>query len=159
MGIVEIQEEPAAVRPSPGTARSATGPGAPAGVFARLGVWTGSHLRPVLLVWLIVLAGFGAFAPKVESALAGAGWQDSGSQSVAARQIIQRDFAGLGSSALQVVIVDRNARITHDPAARAVVARVEAMLHANRDVSTVVAPQPGSSISPDGRTAVVTAGA
>jgi RND superfamily putative drug exporter len=129
------------------------------GAFARLGAWTGSHLRAVLLIWLVVLAGFGVFAPKVESVLAGAGWQDSTSQSVQARQIIERDFAGLGSSALQVVVVDRGARIAGDPSARIVIARVEAMLRASKDVSAVVPPAPGSSVSADGRTAVVVAGA
>ncbi|MHB1928453.1 MAG: MMPL family transporter [Acidimicrobiales bacterium] len=113
----------------------------------------------MLLAWLVILVAFGVFAPKVDSALAGAGWQDSTSQSVHARQIIRRDFSGLGSSALQVVVVDHHQRITADPAAQSVLARVEAMLRANRVVSTVVAPRPGSSISPDGRTAVVTAGA
>jgi len=131
----------------------------PHGAFARLGGWTGSHLRPVLLGWLAVLVVFGVFAPKVESSLAGAGWQDSTSQSVQARDLIQRDFAGLGSSALQVVVVDHAGPIAGDPAAHSVIGRVEAMLRANRDVSTVVPPRPGTSISADGRTAVVTAGA
>jgi RND superfamily putative drug exporter len=142
-------QEPATVRPGD----HATG------VFSRLGGWTGSHLRTVILMWLVVLAGFGVFAPKVETALAGAGWQDSTSQSVQARQIIQRDFSGLGSSALQVVVVDRGAKIAGDPSAQAVIARVETMLRASKDVSVVVPPTPGSSVSADGRTAVVVAGA
>jgi len=37
----------------------------PTGWLARLGAWAGSHLRVVLLSWLIVLAAFGAFAPRV----------------------------------------------------------------------------------------------
>ncbi len=129
------------------------------GLFARLGTWTGMHLRPVLLAWLVVLVLFGVFAPKVESALAGAGWQDSSSPSVKARQIIRADFAGLGSSALQVVVVDHARPLAGDPAAKAVLGRVEALLRSSKDVSTVVPPQPGSSISRDGRTAVVQAGA
>jgi uncharacterized membrane protein YdfJ with MMPL/SSD domain len=132
---------------------------APAGVFARLGAWSGSHLRAVLLIWLVLLAGFGVFAPRVTSALAGAGWQDSTSQSVQARQVIEKDFSGLGSSALQVVIVDHARQISADPAAQAVVTRVEATLRASKDVSTVVPPAPGLSVSRDGRTAVVTGGA
>ena len=131
----------------------------PAGLMARLGAWTGGHLRQVLLLWLGVLVLFGFFAPSVQSALAGAGWQDSTSQSVAARNLIQKDFAGLGASALQVVVVDRHAPIATDPAAAGVMARVTALLRSDPRVSTVVAPQPGVSISPDGRTAVVTAGA
>ncbi len=144
-------------------ARGASGDPHPAGsghgLFARLGTWTGSHLRPVLLGWMVVLVVFGVFAPKVESVLAGAGWQDSTSQSVQARQVIHKDFAGLGSSALQVVVVDRRAPIARDPAAQRAIRRAEAMLRASKAVSTVVAPSPGTSISANGRTAVITGGA
>ena len=67
---------------------------------------------------------FGVFAVRVEHALAGAGWQDSTSQSVQARDVVQRDFAGLGSTALQVVVVDHNGPIASSPAAQQVVADV-----------------------------------
>src|SRR5208283_465840 len=60
------------------------GPSRP-GVMAGLGAWTATHLRAVLLAWAAVLVIFGVFAPSVLSSLAGAGWQDSTSQSVAAR--------------------------------------------------------------------------
>ena len=127
--------------------------------LGRLGAWAASHLRAVLLIWLAVLVLFGIFATKVQSSLAGAGWEDSTSQSVAARNLIGRDFAGLGSSALQVVVVDHNATLASDPAAKSVVAKVTAMLRADKRVSTVVAPQAGASLSADGRTGIVTAGA
>jgi RND superfamily putative drug exporter len=140
------------------TARDTNRAPAP-GAFARLGAWAATNLRTVLLIWLVVLAGFGVFAPKVTSALAGAGWQDSSSQSVQARQVIEKDFHGLGSSALQVVITDHGSQIADDPAARAVVARVEATLRASKDVSVVVPPTAGQTISADGRTAVVVGGA
>jgi putative drug exporter of the RND superfamily len=135
------------------------GPGVSPGLLARLGAWSGTHLRMVLLGWLVVVGVFGAFAPQVESALAGAGWQDSGSQSVQARDIIAKQFAGLNSTALQVVVVDNRASIASDPAAQQVIARATALLKADHRVSTVVAPQPGMSISKDGRTAIVQAGA
>ncbi|MEO9238931.1 MAG: MMPL family transporter [Jatrophihabitantaceae bacterium] len=132
---------------------------AAAGALARLGSWAATHLRAVLLLWLLVLVGFGAFAPSVESALSGAGWQDSGSQSVRARAAITKDFQGMGSSALQVVVHDSTGPIANDPAAQAIVSRVEALLRADHRVSTVLAPQPGVSLSKDGATAVVQAGA
>jgi len=113
----------------------------------------------VLVSWAVVLVVFGVFAPRVESKLAGAGWQDSTSQSVAARNVIDRQFAGLGSTALQVVVVDHRAPIAVDPAAWQVVADVTARLRADHRVSTVVPPTPGMSLSPDGRTGMVTAGA
>ena len=94
----------------------------PAGPLARLGRWTATHLRAVLLIWLVIIGTFGVFAVRAEHALAGAGWQDSTSQSVRARDIVQRHFAGLGSTALQVVIVDHHGTLTADPAAQKVVA-------------------------------------
>ena len=111
-----------------------------------------------MVAWLAILIVFGAFAPKVETALAGAGWQDSSSQSVQARNIIQRDFAGLGAAGLQVVIVDRHGAIASDPAAQAAIAKASAMLKADPRVSTVVRPQAGTTISRDGRTAIIVAG-
>jgi RND superfamily putative drug exporter len=127
--------------------------------MARLGAWSATHLRAVLVLWLIVLTVFGAFAPQVEHALAGAGWQDSTSQSVKARAMIQKDFSGLGATALQVVIVDHHGPIATDPAAQSVLTKVSALLHANRSVSAVVAPKAGVSLSADGTTGVVSAGA
>ncbi|MHB1987729.1 MAG: MMPL family transporter [Acidimicrobiales bacterium] len=129
------------------------------GALGRLGTWAATHLRAVLVGWAVVLVVFGFFAPRVEGALAGAGWQDSSSQSVAARGVIGKDFAGLGSSALQVVVVDDNRAIAADPAARSTLSRVAAMLGASRDVSTVVMPRPGATLSANGRTAVVIGGA
>ena len=128
------------------------------GAFARLGRWMATHLRVVLIGWLLVLMLFGAFAPSVETALAGAGWQDSSSQSVQARNIIQRDFSGLGSAALQVVVVDHKGPIATDPAAQRVIARAAKLLRADPRVSKVVLPQPGATISANGRTAIVVAG-
>ena len=129
------------------------------GVLARLGAWSGTHLRTVLIGWLLVLGVFGAFAPQVESALSGAGWQDSGSQSVRARALISKDFAGLGSTALQVVVHDKVGPIAGDPVAQQAIAQATRLLTADSRVSTVVAPQPGVSMSKDGRTAIIQAGA
>ncbi len=140
---------------SPGHDHHGAGPGP----FARLGRWTATHFRHVLVGWALVLLVFGFFAVRVESALAGAGWQASNSQSVEARAVIEKHFAGLGATALQVVVVDRNGPIGADPAAQATVARVTTVLRSDTRVSNVVPPQPGSSLSRDGRTAVITAGA
>jgi RND superfamily putative drug exporter len=131
----------------------------PAGHLARLGAWTADHLRAVVLAWSAVLALFGAFAPQVEHALAGAGWQDSTSQSVKARQIVEKEFQGLGATALQVVVVDQRAPLATDRAAQAVLARAAVLLRADPRVSVVVSPQAGMSLSANGRTGVITAGA
>ncbi len=129
------------------------------GPFARLGAWAATHFRRILIAWLLVVAVFGIFAVHVENALAGAGWQASNSQSVAARAVIEKDFSGLGATALQVVIVDHHGAIASDPQAQAVVVKATNVLRSDPRVSTVVPPQAGVSVSRDGRTAIVTAGA
>ena len=129
------------------------------GWIAALGAWSAAHLRLVLVAWLGVVGVLGAFAPQVESALSGAGWQDSGSQSVQARTILGQEFAGLNSTALQVVVHDTKQAISTDAQAQAVIARATALLQADHRVRDVIAPQPGVSVSRDGRTAIVQAGA
>jgi RND superfamily putative drug exporter len=141
------------------TLKSEAPPTPAQGWLADLGVWSGRHFRTVLVVWALILGVFGAFAPQVESALAGAGWQDSGSQSVAARDILGKEFAGLNSTALQVVIHDTRQQIATDPQAQQVITRATALLQRDSRISTVIAPQPGLSLSRDGQTAIIQAGA
>jgi putative drug exporter of the RND superfamily len=128
------------------------------GPLGRLGRWAADHVRAVAIAWAIVAVALGSFAPKVESALSGAGWQANGSESVQARTLIQHNFAGLSSSALMVVV--HSPRLTtSDNGFRQSVRRVERILHANSRVRSVVPPHAGTSISADGHTAVVMAGA
>ena len=128
------------------------------GPVGRLGAWTADHIRAVAISWAIIAVAFGAFAPKVESALSGAGWQANGSESVQVRQLVQQNFGGLSSSALTVV-VHSTSQTASDPAFRATVAKVERILGANSHVSRVVPPAAGSTISRDGHTALVLGGA
>ncbi len=100
----------------------------------------------------------GFFAPRVEKALSGAGWEATGSQSVQARKVIQRNFHGLSSSALQVV-VHSDTKTIGSPAFAAAISSAERTLRSDRRVAMMVGPQPGVSISRDGHTAVVQAGA
>ncbi len=128
------------------------------GPLGRLGSWTADHVRAVSIAWLLVAVALAAFAPKVETALSGAGWQANGSESVKARALIQRNFAGLSSSALMVVVHSSRDSAT-SPAFQQTVSRIERILRADPRVASVHAPQAGASISADGHTAVVTAGA
>ena len=142
----------------PRAPRALDGPAPAYGALGRLGIWTAEHFRVVLVLWALVAVSLGAFAPKVETALAGAGWEASGSQSVQARQAVQADFGGMSSSALQVVVHSADGPVTSG-AGEVAIAKAVALLAADRRVSQVVPPQPGMSISRDGRTAVVQAGA
>src|SRR5664280_3172334 len=128
------------------------------GPIGRLGRYTATHFRTVLVGWLLVALVLGFFAPRVEKALSGAGWEASGSQSVQARKLVEKDFAGLGSYGLMTVVYSPT-EIVGSPAFTSAIVRVEQALRANSAVRTVVAPAAGLSISRDGHTAIVQAGA
>jgi putative drug exporter of the RND superfamily len=128
------------------------------GPIGRLGRYTATHFRTVLVGWLVVALGLGFFAPRVETALSGAGWETTGSQSVQARNLIDRDFHGQSSYALMTVVHSPTQTVA-DPAFRRAIAGVERILGSSVAVTTVVAPAPGVSISRDGHTAIVQAGA
>jgi RND superfamily putative drug exporter len=128
------------------------------GPIGRLGGWTADHVRAVAIAWLIVAVGLAVFAPKVETALSGAGWQANGSESVQARQLIQRNFGGLSSSA-PIVVLHSPTLTASSPAFRATVAKAEAILRSDSRISTVVPPRRGVSISRDGHTVLLVAGA
>src|SRR4051794_29625995 len=74
------------------------------GPIGRVGRWTATHFLAVVVTWVVVAVGLGVFAPGVEHALSGAGWQASGSESVQARELIDRKLDGLGSYGQTVVI-------------------------------------------------------
>ena len=128
------------------------------GPLGRLGRYTATHFRQVLIGWVVVAVVLGFFAPRVETALSGAGWEATSSPSVQARAIINREFGGLSSYGLMVV-VHSDAQTAGDPVFRSIIARVETTLRESPAVAAVVAPAAGMSISRDGHTAVVQAGA
>src|SRR4051812_19025943 len=124
------------------------------GPIGRLGRFAADHVRAVLVVWGVAAVTLAAFAPKVETALSGAGWEDSGSESVEARALIQKNFAGLSSAALTVVVHSASTTAA-TPAFAQTLRRVERVLAADKRVARVH----GDTTSPDGHTAVVTGGA
>src|SRR4051794_8408201 len=128
------------------------------GPIGRLGRWTATHFRFVAAAWVVVAVGLGVLAPRVETALSGAGWEATGSQSVQARHLIDTNFEGSGPYALTVVIHARHHTVA-DPVFKHVLRRVEDRLRRDPAVATVVAPRAGVSISPDRRAVIVQADA
>ncbi len=124
------------------------------GPIGRLGRWTANHFAVVIAAWVVVAVGLGVFAPRAEQALSGAGWEATGSESVQARQLIDKHFSGLGAYGLTVV-VHAPGKTVSDPAFRKALQAVEARLKRDPAVRAV-APV---SISPDRHTAVIQAGA
>jgi RND superfamily putative drug exporter len=116
------------------------------------------HMKAVLGVWLLVLVGLGAAAPSVFSSLAGAGWQANGSESVAVRDLAQERFGGDASSAIQVVIHTEDGTIG-DRATTEVIEDATALLSADDRIADIMPPTPGVTVSEDGRTGILIAGA
>ncbi len=130
----------------------------PLGPVGRLGHWAATHRRVIFGAWAVLVLALGVFAPRVEHALSGAGWQASSSESVKVRTLVDREFGGLSSSSLQVVL-HSDTETADSPQFKERVTRVTGVLKADDRVSQVVPPTPGMTISKDGRTAIVTAGA
>ncbi len=128
------------------------------GPIGRLGRWSATHKKIVAIVWVIIAVGLGFFAPQAKTALSGAGWEATGSESVHARDVVQAEFQGLGGSAMMVVLTSPTEKFG-DPAFTKAIADVSTILKSDKAVSTVVQPQPGMSISQDGHTVVVQGGA
>src|SRR4051794_34142770 len=128
------------------------------GPLGRLGRWSARHRRRVFVSWALLAAVLGVLAPRAEHALSGGGWQADGSESVRAREQIDRHFGGHGSYALAVVVSSRNNRVGDPAFQRAVEGSAEALRREDA-VTAVRLPRRGESISADGHVAVVTAGA
>ena len=145
MAVLEVREAPVVIEQQ-------------VGPLGRLGRWAADHLRLVALAWGVVAVVLAIFAPSVETALSGAGWQANGSESVSARSLIEQNFAGLSSSA-PMVVVHSPSLTAESPAFGAVVDQVETILRADSRIQSVQAPRRGATISADGHTAIVVAGA
>jgi len=128
------------------------------GPIGRLGYWSATHRKLVAIIWIVAAVGLGFFAPKAEHALSGAGWEATGSQSVEARDVVAKEFQGLGGSAMMVVLTSKTQTVD-SPEYQQAIADVTTILESDKAVSTVVQPQPGMSLSQDKRTAVVQGGA
>src|SRR3954454_25022172 len=112
------------------------------GPIGRLGRWTATHSTAVVAAWVVLALGLGFLAPHAESALSGAGWEATGSESVQARPLVDRKLGGLGSYG-PTVVVHAHARTVSDPAFRTVLRRVETELKSNPPVSARVRPRGG----------------
>jgi RND superfamily putative drug exporter len=118
------------------------------GPIGRLGYWMAGHVRFVVIAWVVLAVALGFFAPRAEHALSGAGWEASGSESVAARETIDRAFGGQSGYALMVVVHG-------DGDLGPAVAEATAILRSDDRIASIAPPQ----TSADGRTIVLHAGA
>jgi RND superfamily putative drug exporter len=122
--------------------------------LARLGRWSHSHRRQVFIIWGLLVIGLGVFAPKLESALSGAMWEVKGSESLAARDIIDEQFGGLSSQSAAVVIHSDTLTVD-DPRFQQAITDVNAILADESAFGPAMPAQPGM----DGQTVMIQAGA
>ena len=112
------------------------------GPIGRLGGFAADHARAIAITWAIAALVLAAFAPKVETALSGAGWQADGSESVQARALIERSFERaleLGADGRRPL---RRPRRPRRPRSATALARVERVLAGDARVASV---RPGPS--------------
>ena len=128
------------------------------GPLGRLGLWVTDHPRAVAVTWILLIVGLGLFAPAVERNLSGAGWQADGSESVAVRELAQEHFGGNASHAIQVVVASSGDPLDAGDGP-AVIAEATRILDAEPRLTEVIPPAPGATLSEDGRTVVLRAGA
>ena len=121
--------------------------------LARLGTWAHANRMAVIVAWAVFAIGLGIFAPKLEHALSGAMWEVDGSDSLAARDVIDREFGGLSSQSAAVVVWS-DTLAADDPAFQAHVAEATAAIAEEPAFGPAIA-QPG----PDGKTVMLQAGA
>ncbi len=121
--------------------------------LASLGRWSHAHRAPVIAAWAMMTLALAVFAPRLQSALSGAMWEVNGSDSLAAREVIEREFGGFSSQSA-VVVVHSETLKAGSAEFDAVVARATAVLASNADFAPAAPPQP----SQDGHTVMIQAG-
>lgn len=121
--------------------------------LASLGRAAHGHRFAVIIGWAILAVSLGFFAPRLESALSGAMWQVNGSDSLAARQVIEREFGGFSSQSA-VAVIHSDGLAASDPRFQAKVALATGIFAAEPALSPAAPPQ----VSQDGHTVMLQAG-
>ena len=122
--------------------------------LARLGRWAHGHRKLVVTVWAVITVAMGVFAPRLEHALSGAMWEVKGSESLAAREVIDEQFGGLSSQSAAVV-VHSDTLTFESPEFQQAITDAVAVLASEPAWGPAMPAQPGM----DGKTAMIQAGA
>ncbi|MEZ5378693.1 MAG: MMPL family transporter [Acidimicrobiales bacterium] len=122
--------------------------------LARLGRWSHRSRKAVMITWLVLALGLGVFAPSLEHALSGAMWEVKGSDSLAARNIIDEQFGGLSSQSA-VIVIHSDTLAVEAPAFQEAIADANAVLETEEAFGPAMPAMPGM----DGHTVMIQAGA
>ena len=121
--------------------------------LARLGRWAHSHRATVIVAWAILAVGLGIFAPRLEGALSGAMWEVNDSDSLAAREVLEREFGGFSSQSA-VAVFHSDDLAADAPAFQERIAQATAVFASE----PALAPAAPPMVSPDGHTVMLQAG-
>lgn len=124
------------------------------GRLGQLGQLANAHRAAVIAAWAVLAIGLGFFAPRLEGALSGAMWEVEGSDSLAARQLIERNFGGFSSQSA-VVVIHSDSQPSTAAAFQARVAGASAILSRTPAFTAPAPPQ----LSRDGHTVLLQSGA
>ncbi|HEY4669930.1 MAG TPA: MMPL family transporter [Tepidiformaceae bacterium] len=124
------------------------------GPLATLGRWSHAHRGAVISAWVVVTLALAVFAPRLQGALSGAMWEVNGSDSLAAREIIDEQFGGFSSQSA-VVVIHSDTHTVGSAEFDAAIADATAALAEEPAFTPPAPPQP----SPDGHTVMLQAGA
>lgn len=120
--------------------------------LARLGRWSHCHRWTVVIAWAVFAVALGYFAPRLDHALSGAMWEVKGSDSLAAREIVEEKFGGFSSQSAAVVLHSDSLQ-AGDPAFQERLAAVTAVFASEEALGQVAPPM----VSADGRTVMLQA--
>lgn len=119
----------------------------------RIGRAAHRHKWAVVISWAVLAVSLAVFAPRLESALSGAMWEVNGSESLAARQVIEDEFGGLSSQSA-VTVISSDTYTVESPEFQEKIAAATAILASETALSPAAPPQP----SHDGHTVMLQAG-
>jgi len=121
--------------------------------LARLGRQSFAHRRAVIALWAVFTVALAVFAPRLQGALSGAMWEVNGSDSLAARQVLERQFGGFSSQSA-VVVIHSDTLVVGSPEFDRAIAEATTILAGEGSFAPMAPAQP----SQDGHTVMLQAG-
>ena len=121
--------------------------------LAALGRAANRHRLAFIVAWAVVAVSFGVFAPRLEKALSGAMWEVNGSDSLAARKVIEQQFGGFSSQSA-VIVLHSDTLTASDPAFQSKIDAATAIFAGEASLSPAAPPQ----VSQDGHSVMLQAG-
>ena len=128
----------------------------PRPILFRWGLWSATHRKRVLGIWLLLLVGAGGLVPHFVNSLGSTtSLSVRGSDSARAARLLRSDFPGL-SAEQDLVVFSSDSLQTNDPKFHQVVKQALAGLRTDKRVTSVVSPYAvaGDAISRDRSTAI-----